>query len=102
MSHVATSFDVDIEAESSQRLLDVPTDFILEDGCRLPELRDSNELIRWTAMKKATVRVADKMRESGLTLYQELNMTLDSPRFDSWKNWMEREEVDGEILVSIP
>ena len=95
ISHVATSFDVDIEAENSQRLLDVPTDFILEDGCRLPELRDSDELIRWTAMKKATARVADKMRESGLTLYQELNMTLDSPRFDSWKNWMEREEVEG-------
>ena len=52
-------------------------------------------------MKKATVRVADKMRESWLTLYQELNMTLDSPRFDSWKNWMEREQIEEEILVSI-
>ena len=94
MSHVATSFDVNIEAEHPQDLLDVPTDFIFEDGCRLPELRNSNELTRWTAMKKAAVRVADKMRESGLTLYQELNMTLDSPRFDSWKNWMEREQIE--------
>ena len=22
-------------------------------------------------------------------------MTIDSPRFDSWKNWMEREQIEG-------
>ena len=87
---VAASFVPGLEGVRTSALLQIPTKLLIEDGCRIPEIHSEAEMKLWVSMKNSRLRIGDLLSKSNIQFYQELNMTLDSPRFETWREWSER------------
>ena len=79
-----------------QASLEIPFEALLEDGCRIPELHNSVELKQWILMKNSGLTIGRLLCAAKIKFYQELNMTLDSPRFELWDSVSHRFDSSGD------
>ena len=96
---VLTWFGDSPKAFSDEAWLELRRDDLLSDGGRLPEIFDRGEQVLWSQMKTATHLMGDVLDNACINFYQEMNMTLDSPRFDAWKDWSAAHSLAGDPRV---